>query len=226
MGPMATSAFYRELTLATPASTDRDHLQVMIVSNPRIPDRTSYLLGRGEDPRPALIEAAMRLRDAGSELLVMPCNTAQAFLPDLERAVGLPFVPWVETVVGEAGRVGAAPVGVLATAGTLQVDLYGGPLRARGVAYLEPTPAETEVVMRSIYEFKATGRASRASRAALVSVASALHERGARSLLLACTELPLIIPSSSRRWPAPALDPAQLVARRTVLEAGRDAVRR
>jgi aspartate/glutamate racemase len=53
-----------------------------------------------------------------------------------------------------------------------------------------------------------------------MEVAAALRDRGAGAFLLACTELPLVVPPSSTLWPAPAIDPAVFVARRTVVAAG------
>ena len=204
---MATQAFYRELILHTDASVDQDHLEIVIESSPSIADRTAFLLGRGPDPRPALLDAAVRLRAAGAELIVMPCNSAQTFAPELEQKVGVPFVDWVASAI-------------LATAGTLETDIYGPLLEQRGLAHIVPDEEETASVMACIYEFKATGRATDASQGRLIGVADALHRRGARAFLLACTELPLVVSSSSPRWPAVAIDPAIFVARRTVVAAG------
>ena len=193
MGPMATQAFFGELIRQTAAASDQDHLHVVIDSDPSVPDRTAFLLGRGPSPYPTLLPATNRLAAAGAEFIVMPCNTAQVFVPELERATGVPFVPWVEAAADAVAALGRLPVAILATAGTQEVDVYGPPLRERGLAYLVPDPQEVEEVMACIYEVKATNRATRASQARLLRVAGALRDRGADSFLLACTELPLVL---------------------------------
>ena len=53
----------------------------------------------------------------------------------------------------------------------------------------------------------------------LVAVARSMAKRGARSLLLACTELPMSVAASSSRWPVPTIDPARQAAIRTVQAA-------
>ena len=146
MGPMATAAFYRELVIATQASAGQDHVEVVIESDPAIPDRTAFLLGQGPDPFPALLSTAERLASAGAELLVMPCNTAQVFVERLETAVGLPFVRWTDSALDEVARVNRPPIVILATRGTLQADIYGRLLAARGMAYLLPSDEEIETV--------------------------------------------------------------------------------
>ena len=55
MGPEATADLFLEIIRLTPARKDRDHVPVLIFSNPRIPDRTRAILGAGEDPLPALV---------------------------------------------------------------------------------------------------------------------------------------------------------------------------
>ena len=220
MGPMATQAFYRELILHTDASVDQDHLEVVIESSPSIADRTAFLLGRGPDPRPALMDAALRLKGAGAELIVMPCNSAQAFAPELEEKVGVPFLDWVAIAADGVAAMARPPVAVLATAGTLEADIYGPPLEKRDIAHMVPSEKETAEVMACIYEFKAAGYATESSQERLIGVADGLRRRGARAFLLACTELPLVLPSSSERWPALAIDPAVFVAQRAVVTAG------
>ena len=220
MGPMATQAFYRELILQTDASSDQDHLEVVIVASPKVPDRTAFLLGRGPDPMPSLLEAAQRLAASGAELIVMPCNSAQGFTDRLEQAVGIPFVPWVDTAVEAIAASAPVPVALLATAGTLDAGIYTPALERSRLRHILPDAAETDELMVCIYAFKAGAGATHANETRLLSVAETMHARGARSFILGCTELPLIVPSDSPRWPGPAIDPAVHVARRAIREAG------
>jgi aspartate racemase len=219
MGPMATQAFYRDLIASTPATLDQDHLEVVIVADPTIPDRTAFLLGEGPDPTPALRKAARALERAGAELIVMPCNTAQAFVPTLERDSGVPFIDWVGAAVEATVGLDQAPVGVMSTAGTAKVGTYARGFQAHGFPFLEPDRQELDAIMRCIYRFKATNKSTSQLQGLLVGVARSMAARGARSLLLACTELPLVLPASSSRWPIPAIDPSHEAATRTVQAA-------
>lgn len=216
MGPAASAAFLTTLVAATPAGHDQEHLRVLLDSNPQIPDRTAFLLGAGPDPRLALLDSARRLRAAGATCLVMPCNTANVFVPYLAQRVPLSIVPWISTAV--AAVPGSGPVGILATDGTILSQVYQRALARVGRAAVEPVPGERAVIMRSIYgpEGVKRGTLSPHARESLLAVASALVERGAERLLLGCTELPLLLPEDADEWPVPATDPGLAVARRIV----------
>ncbi len=211
MGPAATAHFYQQLVAATPAQTDQDHPRVVIISDPTIPDRTKYLLGSGPDPWPKLVRAAVSLRSAGAGLIVMPCNTASVFIDRLSDHVAVPFVDWIGAAAEEfQGQ--HSPVGIMATSGTIQTGLYQEALETRNLEHRAPSQSAQRLVMDAIYGpdgLKTTGRSNASSREKLVAVASALKEAGAKSLVLGCTELPVIMAADDPGWPLPTIDPAQ-----------------
>ena len=49
MGPEATCDLYLKIIRNTPAEKDQDHFRVIIDSNPKIPDRTAFIIGQGPD---------------------------------------------------------------------------------------------------------------------------------------------------------------------------------
>lgn len=126
MGPLATAEFYRRIVLRTPARYDQEHLHVVIDADPAVPDRTTALLGQGPDPTPHLVAAARRLEAAGVDFLVVPCNTAHAFLPNVQAAIAVPILDMIDEVAAEVARrcPPETPVGLLATAGTIASRLY------------------------------------------------------------------------------------------------------
>ena len=61
MGPEATSVFFQRLVQLTPARRDQEHLKIVVINNPKIPDRTAHISGIGKSPIPALAEGAQDL---------------------------------------------------------------------------------------------------------------------------------------------------------------------
>jgi len=57
MGPEATLDLFRKILRNTPANKDQDHLHLIIDNNTSIPDRTDYILGKGENPLPFILES-------------------------------------------------------------------------------------------------------------------------------------------------------------------------
>ncbi len=222
MGPLATAAFLRVLALETLAKRDQDHLRVLVDSDPSIPDRTTFLMGRGEDPRPALARVAQRLEAAGATLLVMPCNTANLLADSIAGAVTVSVLPWIDIGAEAAARAGGT-TGLLATDGTVVAGVYQRAIERFGSSTMVPLPADQRIVMDAIYGptgVKATGTVTRDIQGDLWRVVDELVQRGADNILLACTELPLAIPANDPRWPVVAIDPARAVARAAIRLAG------
>jgi aspartate racemase len=213
MGPAATVDFYTKLIEATPAGSDQEHLPVVVWADPRVPDRSEFLLGRGGDPTPWLRRGIDALSQAGCDLLVVPCNTAHAFLPTLVRAAGMRLVSIVEVAADVIAANGVKAVGLLGTTGTLRSRLYADALQARGVVTLEPSVDDQRLVMKAIAAVKA-GDSGPADAHALTAVSSALAGRGAEQIVAACTEIVLALDGGDVRLPV--VDPARLLARRVV----------
>ncbi|TYC21852.1 amino acid racemase [Micromonospora sp. MP36] len=215
MGPAATVDFYGKLVEETAATCDQEHVPVVIWGNPRVPDRSLSLLG-GEDPTPYLRRGIEALKQAGCDLLAVPCNTAHAFVPRLADEAGLELVSIIEVTADALAADGVRAAGVLATTGTLRAGLYTDALLKRDVTVIEPDEPGQRQVMAAIRAVK-SGVVRPAHRRALAEVARSLAERGAQRVVTACTEIVLALDGS--RVPVPLLDPARLLARRVAAVA-------
>ncbi|MBX6754343.1 MAG: amino acid racemase [Thermorudis peleae] len=216
MGPLATADLYQKIIAATPASRDQDHLHVIIDADPSVPDRTEALLYGGPDPTPWLVAGARRLEQAGADFLLVPCNTAHAFLPRVQPAVRIPILSMVrETATWLAEQVGPGQrVGVLATEGTVRSRLYHQALEAVGLQPVAPEPSTQAEVSAVIAAVKA-GHVDAAVRARIRAAALAFVEHtGAQALIAACTELPLVLEATD--VPVLLADPTALLARAAV----------
>ncbi|MFI6927182.1 aspartate/glutamate racemase family protein [Nonomuraea spiralis] len=213
MGPAATVDFYGKLVEETAASSDQEHVPVVIWGDPRVPDRSMSLLGRGEDPTPHLRRGIGELRRAGCEVLAVPCNTAHAFVPRLAEEAGLELVSIVEVTAAALAADGVRAAGLLATTGTLRADLYGPALRRHGITPFEPDEPGQHEVMTAIAAVKG-GRTGREHGEALAAQARSLAARGAGRVVAACTEVVLALDPA--QVPVPVVDPARLLAREVV----------
>lgn len=125
MGPLATADLFRKITLLTKASCDNDHIRVYIDSNAQIPDRTAAILHGGKDPLPQMRAALHSLEACGASCVIMPCNTAHYFLPQLQAETKLPFLSMLEATAKACAKFyPGKTAAVLATKGTLATGLY------------------------------------------------------------------------------------------------------
>lgn len=220
MGPLASAQFMLRLTLLTPAARDQEHLPAVLWSDPRVPDRTAARLGSGADPLPILLRGVHALEAAGCGAIAIPCNTAHGWFDAMQAATPLPILHIVDAAEAELLRLGVTPgpIGLMGTAATLAMRLYQTRLEARGWDCLTPTPNEMEaLVTPAIARVKANDVAG--AYRPLAEVAQRLHARGARAVVLGCTEIPLGI-AAGPALPFPVCDTIDALARASLRWAG------
>lgn len=190
MGPDATADFMSRVIRATPAQKDQDHLRMLVDNNPHVPNRQEALLRGGEDPGPTLAAMARGLEAAGADFLVMPCNTAHAFVHAITEAVDIPLVSIIDATVDACGDAGM--IGVLATDGCIASGVFQEALADRGRVAVLPDDVEMDALMSLIRRIKA-GDTDPDVVAGMRAIAEALAVRGAEVIVAGCTEIPLVL---------------------------------
>lgn len=194
MGPLATVDFMRKVIEVTPVTRDQDHLPMIVHSIPQVPDRTAAILGGGETPLPMLGDGIAALNRAGVDCIAIPCNTAHYWFEEMERGSKAPILHIVDAAAGALDRRGfhGASVGLLGTTGTVAGEIYQSRLEARGYTCLVPEPGvQDDRVMAGITDVKA-GRLDHAKRL-LEDAATGLRARGVATIVLGCTEIPVVL---------------------------------
>ena len=216
MGPLAGVYLQQLIIEATPVLRDQDHFQVVCFTNPHVPDRMRSLADDGGRRYAEAVRASARLLvAAGVSHIAIPCNTAHARLAEIRLGVDVPIVNMVElalqAVVGEHGR--GQRVGLLATTGTLEQRVYQDGLPGVALDWILPDEADQRRVSEAILAVKV----NQGSRVAddLLGVARAVVARGARVILVGCTELSMCLGALSPAG-VPLVDPMRILARRLV----------
>ena len=198
LGPAATVDLYDKIVKATPAKNDQEHFKLVVEQNPQISDRTACLLKGGADPTLAMYGCARRLQKDGCDAIIVPCNTAHAFVPYLERHLDIPFINMqIATMEEIKAKLGdKARIGLLATSGTVQTGIYGDKAKTLNLPMFVPDELHQERVMAAIYGplGAKAGYTDGQCREDLVSAAEYLVKTyDCNCLILGCTELPLIL---------------------------------
>ncbi|MCH9695436.1 MAG: amino acid racemase [Gammaproteobacteria bacterium] len=197
MGPEATVDFMSSVLANTPATTDQDHIRMLVAHDPVIPSRQSAIRGEGENPGPVMAAIAAKLEQSGADFIVMPCNLAHAWQDDIVAAITIPFVSIIDVSVSSAlQRSGPdSPVGLMTTPGCFAAGLYQQALAEVARPVIQQTPDELGEAMQWVGRIKA-GDKSEEVVSGLRALADALIARGARVLIAACTEFPLVLNES------------------------------
>ncbi len=192
MGPEATVDLMRRVIAATPAMDDRDHIHMIVDNNPKVPSRIAALIeGTGESPAPALMQMAQGLEKVGAQILVMPCNSAHAYLENIRSAVTIPVFDMVGLTAQRVTKLGHNPqrVGILASTAVNKTKLYETALAAHAVALV--VPQQQSLLMDVIMAVKRAEITSD-TRNTFQAIAGDLSSHGVDALVLACTELSIL----------------------------------
>ncbi len=219
MGPAATADLYMKIIAATPAARDQDHLHVVIWADPTVPDRSSALLHGDADPTPWLLRGATQLVAMGASFIAVPCNTAHAFFPAIEREITVPLMHMMDetATVVELAHPSIERVGLLATTGTIARGLYQEWFAKHHIEVVVPNDdLQERVVMGAIHRVKA-GTIGRETTDMLSEAAVFLVEHGAEALIAGCTELPLVFRDGDAS--VPVIDPTRVLAEAIVRRA-------
>ena len=194
MGPLATLDFFNKVLAATPSKSDADHVPLLIQSDPRIAPRPPAILSGGRSPLPELLAGRDRLIAAGATALAMPCNTAHFWYADLLEGCSVPFLSIVDASVSELALLAdvGAPIGIIATRATLAARIFDAPLTRSGYTTMLPDNAMMDALVLPGIELVKAGDALGGGRL-IEQAVQALLTRGARAVILACTETPLAL---------------------------------
>lgn len=218
LGPMATVYFLQLVTQMSQAGTDQEHMEILLHSNPRIPDRTGYILDRSrESPLPMMIQTGQGLAAQGAELIAIPCVTAHYFRKQLEEALKAPIIDALGETALCLKDAGISRAGIMATDGTIACGLFQDVLIRQGIECVLPDKENQAQVMSLIYDEVKAGKP--ADVAKLEAVSGQLFREGAEVALLACTELSLVKRDFSLG--TGYLDVLEVLARKAVISCGR-----
>ena len=161
--------------------------------------------------RATLAVSVARLAAAGADFFACPDNTAHVALEQPGPDLVLPGVHIAEVVADQACRDGRRRVGVLGTRHTMGGAVYPRALAARQIAAEIPGEADRAVLDEIILAELVRGVFTDRARRECARIIERLAARGCDAVALACTEIPLLLPSQP--CPLPALDSTSLLAR-------------
>lgn len=233
VGPYAGLDLNRKIFDQTIASSDQDHLPVLLGSlSHLIGDRTRYLLNHDiKNPSENIFKVIRLLADAGATVIGIPCNTAHAneIFSDVERRIvdaGLDIK--LLNMVKEVGqfvlkRYGVdTKVGILSTMGTHKTGLYRKLLEKDKIQIIHLNDDLVANVHFAIYdpEIGIKSKSNPVTKEAQEIVKIAIHQlrdQGASVVILGCTELPIALPETVLDG-LYLIDPATILARALIRE--------
>lgn len=221
MGPMATVDLMQKVIVATKAIKDQEHIHTVIDNNTNVPDRSECIFGKGPSPVPEMVKSAKLLTAMGADVIIIGCNTAHYFLPEVQKQVKTPFINMIEETAKFCEGEGYHTLGLLASAGTCASGIYKKEFDKLGMTLLHPEDAEQEIIHEMIYEgVKATNYNYDATPAQ--NVLRAMEQRGVEAFILGCTEVPVAV--QMYKLQGCFVDATEVLAEKAVAWAGGEVI--
>ena len=172
-------------------------------------------LGDWDELTRLMKDAARKLEGAGADFVIICTNTMHKMADEVQEVIRIPILHIVD-VTAEAIRANREKrVGLLGTKFTMEQDFYKGRLRDKhGVEVVIPGEEDRQVVHDILYSELCMGEIKELSKGKFKSVIQNLVDRGAQSVILGCTEIPLIV--SQDDYDIPVYDTTTLHAQAAV----------
>ena len=137
-----------------------------------------------------------RLRLAGAEIGALTANTPHAYLDELRAETSLPLVSIVTATRDAAGDRGLQRALLLGTRTTIEAEMYPREFADAGIEVVLPGEDDREFLDHTIYNDLAIGYVSPEVRQRYHDICiTHIETDGIDSVILGCTELPLVISS-------------------------------
>lgn len=171
--------------------------------------------GQWDAAQAILVTAALSLTKAGSDLVIICTNTMHKLADAVAAAISIPLLHIADPTARAIRDAGLDCVALLGTRFTMEEDFYRRRLEVRhGLQVLIPDDGQRRTVHDIIYDELCLGRIRETSRQAYRQIIADLVSRGARGVILGCTEIGLLIRGED--CPVPVFDTARIHAEAAV----------
>ncbi|WP_255671144.1 aspartate/glutamate racemase family protein [Croceicoccus sp. Ery15] len=148
-----------------------------------------------------LIKSARRLESAGAGALVIAANSMHAVYDRVQAEVSIPVIHIADCVARKMTEREVRRAGLLGTRNVMMEDFYRERLVVEDIELLPPNMDVVETLDTIIYDELMHGKVRRDSERELRTMITNLEKAGAEAVVMACTELDLLIDTGANVLP-------------------------
>jgi aspartate racemase len=196
LGPETGCMFF--LNINNHVIKERNIQPDIIMENVPMPESVLKELAHGKKPAEVLAllsRSVTRLNIIGSEIIAIPCNTVHTFIDQLRFISKIPILSIIEEAAKECKRKGVKNIGIVGSTTSIKENLHSIELSKRNINCIIPTIEQQEKISEIIVK-TVMNQVKKNDKIELITILKDIKNRGADSILLACTDLRTIISSS------------------------------
>jgi aspartate racemase len=141
-----------------------------------------------------LLEKVFIIHHAGAEFAAIASNTPHIVFEEIESKSPIPLLSIVECTCAKAQDMRLKNIGLMGTKVTMEADFYKKPFNSKGISVVVPSEEEQQFIHQKLFSEIELGIFKESTREELLAIVKKMvDEKGVDSLILGCTELPLIL---------------------------------
>ncbi|MDP4260338.1 MAG: amino acid racemase [Bacteroidota bacterium] len=136
---------------------------------------------------------AQELHTAGADAIVLCANTLHLMVPKLEQLLQIPIIHVADATVCELRSQAIRKTVLLGTRFTMEAAFFKDKLLEQGIEVMTPDKDERQFIHHTIFAELDRGLLLPETKVRYLAIIENLIAKGAGSVILGCTEIPLLI---------------------------------
>jgi aspartate racemase len=194
LGPEATVDYYSEIINAFKQKNSNFNYPEILIYSVNMSELFSHLEHeRYEKAADYLCQRIDALKKAGADFAVISANTPHLLFDRIREKSTLPLISIVESTFEQAKRMKLQKPGLFGTKITMNATFYADFFRQGGMQVIVPDDEGKRIINEKLFAEIELGIFKDETRELLLSIVKKMKEQnGIDSLILGCTELPLL----------------------------------
>ncbi len=198
LGPESTVDYYRAIIARYRARNPDGSYPALIINSLDVSKGIRLVdSGRLAELEDYLAEGVESLARAGATFGFLSANTPHIVFDQVQRRSPIPLLSIVRAACDRASSLGLKRVGLLGTRFTMQADFYPAEFQRAGIVVVSPKESEQQFIHDKYINELLNGTFLPETRSGILRIAQRMKaEDGAEAIILAGTELPLLLRGS------------------------------
>ncbi len=195
LGPEATLEYYRGIIDAFKSGDASLNYPEIIIYSVNMSELIGMMNRKQyEGVVKMLLDVIHSLQKAGADFVAMSANTPHLVFDELAGKTTMPLISIVEATCERAIRQDLKKPGLFGTGFTMSGTFYQEVFDRKGITLSLPEKADRDIINQKLFSEIELGIFRDETRQLLIDIiAKMVHQQGIDSLILGCTEFPLIL---------------------------------